>query len=191
LKHIDVEGLGKDTGERIKFLLDFTLFGPDDWKALQESVEGLGPKLPGLLDAIYEHLLSYDDTHRIFLGERGKVDAAYIQVRKEHLTEWVLKTVEGGDPARFARFIADVGRHHTGVAGEPGRVVPPRYMVALMSFVQTALTSTLFQVFAGKPEKIRRCSVAWNKMLMIQLEIFLKVMAPAWPAWDERPVVKA
>jgi hypothetical protein len=191
MKHIDVEALGKDMTVRINFLFDFMLFGDADWKALQESVEGLGPKLPGLLDAIYAHLLSFDDTQRIFLGERGKVDAAYIQTRKEHLTDWVLKTVEGGDPAAFARFIANVGRHHTGVAGEPGRVVPPRYMVALISFVQTALTATLFEVFAGDPAKIARCAIAWNKMLQIQLEIFLKVIAPHWPAWDEAASAKS
>jgi hypothetical protein len=181
---IDVPGLKADMGKRIEFLFDFTLFGPEDWKALQESLEGLGPRLPGLLDAIYEHLLSRDDTRRIFLGKRGEVDPAYLQVRKEHLTGWVLKTVEGGSAPEFARFVAGVGRHHTGKAGEADRVVPPRYMVALASFVQTALTAALFEAFAGQPEKIQRCVLAWNKMMMVQLEIFLKLVAPHWPEWD-------
>ena len=28
-------------------------------------------------------------------------------------------------------------------------------------------------------------SVAWNKMLVMQLEMFLKNVAPQWPHWDE------
>jgi hypothetical protein len=183
-KRIDVAAIAKDPGQRFAFLREFTGFGADDWAAIRDSVRVLGPRLPGLLDAIYDHLLSFDDTRRIFLGARGEVDPAYIAIRKEHLTDWVLKTVEGNEEG-FARWLSEIGRRHTGVAGEPNRVVPPRYMVGLTSFVQTALTATILDALADKPAEARRTAIAWNKMMMIQLEIFLKAMAPAWPHWDE------
>ena len=185
MKHIDVKAVSTDFEKRIEFLMDFVGFTDDDWAAISESVAVLGPHLPGILDALYDHLLSYDDTRRIFLGEGPDIDPNYIAVRKEHLTEWIMKTVEGGSLKQFANYIAGVGKRHTGVVGDPNRSVPPRYMVVLTSFVQTALVSTIIQNLPGEAEKATRLALAWNKMMMIQLEIFLKVLAPMWPEWDE------
>lgn len=185
MKTIEVAEVKNDVGKRLGFLMDFVGFGEDDWRALKDSVPYVGPKLPGLLDAIYDHLLSFDDTRRIFLGQRGEIDPAYMAKRKEHLTEWVLKTIEGGNKNVFAGFVANIGKHHTGVAGEPGRVVPPRYLVALTSFVQTALVATILEAAADKPKEAVRMALAWNKMMMLQLEIMLKMAAPHWPHWDE------
>src|SRR5687767_4376606 len=139
MKTIDTRGIATSAEKRLEFLESFVGFTDDDWKALADSVEVVGPKLPAILDALYEHLLSFDDTKRIFLGGRAEIDPTYIEIRKEHLTNWVLKTVGGGDKKSFANYIMATGRYHTGVEGDPGRTVPPRYMVALTSFVQTAL----------------------------------------------------
>ncbi len=187
-KPIDVSGLSRDPSTRMRFMMEFVGFQDADRQALLESVEVLGPVLPGLLDALYEHLLSYDDTRRIFLGPRGEVDPAYIEIRKEHLTQWLLRTAGvSGDPASLAGYVQEVGRRHTGVAGEPGRVVPPRYMVGLTAFVQSAIWNALFTALPDKPQDARRFGQAWSKMLMVQLELFLKMMVPQWPAWDESP----
>src|SRR5687768_11286828 len=83
MRHVDVKGLRETAEARLAFLEQFTLFSDDDWQALRESAEILGPKLPGILDALYDHLLSFDDTRRIFLGPRGEVDPDYIAIRKD------------------------------------------------------------------------------------------------------------
>ncbi|HLG13671.1 MAG TPA: protoglobin family protein [Blastocatellia bacterium] len=185
MKKIDVRGIQSEPEKRLSFLTDFVGFTEDDWKALGESVEVLGPRLPGILDALYDHLLNYDDTRKVFLGPRGEVDPNYIAIRKEHLTSWLLTTVGGSDRRALANYIMATGRRHTGVEGEPERVVPPRYMVALTSFVQTAILSNLFDLLPNEPDKLRRIGLAWNKMMLIQLEMFLKALVPYWPRWDE------
>lgn len=175
-----------DPSKRMRFMMEFVGFTDADQRALLDSVPVLGPVLPGLLDAIYNHLLGREDTKKIFLGPRGEVDPSYIALRKEHLTQWVLRTAGvSGDPASFPAYIQETGRRHTGVAGEPSRVVPPRYMVGLAAFVQTALWNALFDALPDKPREVQRFGQAWSKMLMVQLEMFLKVMAPQWPGWDE------
>jgi hypothetical protein len=186
MKHIDVAGISSDPEKRMAFLEEFIGFTTDDWAALGDSVAILGPRLPGLLDALYEHLLSFDDTRRIFLGQRGEVDPNYMAVRKEHLTQWVLHTVgaAANDKAAFARYLSQTGRRHTGVEGEAQRVVPPRYMVALISFIQSAIFQTLSAALPGEQDKVVRLGLAWNKMLVIQLEMFLKVLGPHFPQWD-------
>ena len=55
-------------------------------------------------------------------------------------------------------------------------MVPPRYMLALTSFVQTNIWSALFQALPQQPDEVRRMGLAWNKMLVIQLEMFLKAI---------------
>jgi hypothetical protein len=187
VKEIDVRSISTSPAKRLEFLEAFVGFTDDDWKALRDSVEVLGPKLPAVLDALYEHLLSFDDTKRIFIGKKGEVDPHYLAVRKEHLTDWVLKTVGSKDFGReeFAAYLVNVGRKHTGVEGESQRVVPPRYMVALTGFIQSALWSTLFAAIPERPNDVLRMGNAWSKMMVMQLEIFLKTLAPHWPKWDE------
>lgn len=185
MKHIDVEAIRSDPEARLEFLADFCLISGEDWAALDESLPYLAPRLPAMLDNLYNHLLEYDDTRRVFLGSRGDVEPAYIELRKEHMTEWIMRTISIGDRKSFAEYITRTGRRHTGVAGEAHRSVPPRYMVALISYIQTVVLSTLFDVLPDDLATLRRVALAWNKILLVQLEMFLKVLAPNWPQWDE------
>ena len=50
--------------------------------------------------------------------------------------------------------------------------IPSRFMVGTISFVQTALADVLRQELAD-PEEALRAATAWNKMLMVQLDILL------------------
>ena len=50
--------------------------------------------------------------------------------------------------------------------------VPSRYMVASMSFIQTAVAEILRKELDDQGLAMR-ASVAWNKMLMVQLDILL------------------
>jgi hypothetical protein len=187
MKRIDTDAISTRPEDRLRFLEDFVGFTDDDWTALRASTEVLVPRMPALVDALYEHVLAYDDTRRIFVGVGGTIDPLYVDVRKQHLVSWVRATVAAGPDTRyeFANYLNVIGRRHTGLAGDPRRVVPPRYMVALVSYVQTTLTTTFFEALADDPERALRFATAWNKMLMIQLEMFLKNIAPQWPQWDE------
>ena len=189
MKHIDVTGISKDPSIRLQFLTEFVGFTDDDWQAIRDSAAVLGPVLPGFLDALYEHLLSYDDTRKAFVQAGGDVDADYMAMRKEHLTQWVLRMVAGMDsgPQALASYLINIGKKHTTTDGDPGRAVAPRYMVALTGFIQSGMTSALFQLLPGEPDKALRMSLAWNKLLVIQLELFLSTLAPSWPNWDEKP----
>lgn len=185
MKHIDIDAIRNDPKARLEFLAEFCLMTDDDWVALDDSLPHLAPRLPELLDRLYDHLLDYDDTRRIFLGQRGEIDTSYMELRKEHMTEWVMRTISVGDRDQFVAYLVRTAQRHTGIASEPGRAVPPRYMVALISFIQTAILNALFDALPEEHAARRRLSLAWNKMLMIQLELFLKYVAPQWPQWDE------
>ena len=53
-------------------------------------------------------------------------------------------------------------------------------MVGLTSVVQSALSSTLSKALPNEPLRAARMSLAWNRLLMIQLELFLAVMVRGW-----------
>jgi hypothetical protein len=54
-----------------------------------------------------------------------------------------------------------------------------------MAYMQGLLAQTIHRALPGEPLQSRNLTIAWNKMLMIQLEFFLKASAPEWPQWDE------
>lgn len=186
-KRIDTDAISSQPEDRLRFLEEFVGFTAGDWAAIRSSTEVLVPRLPALLDALYEHLLSFDDTRRIFADPGGRVDPLYLAVRKQHLVGWVRATVSAGPDTRreFANYLNVIGRRHTGAAGDPGRAVPPRYLVGLVSVVQTTISEALFEALPDDPARALGYSLAWGKMLMIQLEMFLKNVAPQWPHWDE------
>jgi hypothetical protein len=188
VKTINVRDVVARPEARVHFLEDFIGFGEVDRGAIRQSLLVLGPRLPAILDALYDHLLGYDETKRLFLGTDGPVDPAYIAQRKEHLTEWLLTVAASDEPNAFSNYIVKIARQHTRLSGDEKREVPPRYIVALTAFLQANFTTAIFEAIPDSPAEALRTSLAWSKLLMIQLELFLKVVAPFWPEWDEASV---
>lgn len=185
MKTIDVAAMKADPAARLAVLEELVGFGPDDRAALRDSVAVLGPALPGLLDAVYDHLLAYDDTRKFFVGTTGTVDERYLAIRKEHLTSWLLGvTVDRGEDSDFARWLQGIAKHHAGT-GHGSRRVPPRWIVALTGWLQSAVSTALFDAQIAESADLRRYVLAWNKLLVVQLETFLHVVVPSFPAWDE------
>src|SRR5438309_65529 len=106
MKSIDVRKITNDPVERVRFLEDFVGFTSQDRAALSESLAVINSALPKILDEIYTHLLSYDDTRRIFLGGRDEIDPAYMALRKEHLTLWLLMVISSDGPRPFATYVS-------------------------------------------------------------------------------------
>lgn len=187
MKHVDVDSIVRSPFARLNFLSEFIGFGDEDWELLRDSVRYIAPQLPSLLDGLYAHLLEYDDTRAIFIGERGEVDPKYMSIRKEHLTEWFLMTAGAYEEQRkFADYLVSIGQVHTGRQGDPKRSVPPRYLVAMMAYIQAWLSEAMFKALPMEHGQAQRMTAAWNKMLMIQLEFFLRAAVNEWPRWDER-----
>jgi hypothetical protein len=54
----------------------------------------------------------------------------------------------------------------------PGGKIPPQFMVAAMSLTQTALAG-IFRDELGDAERALAASVAWNKLLLLNLNALL------------------
>lgn len=138
--------------------LDISGITAEDAALVQSSAEYLGPLLPGLLDALYEHLLSLPETARFFEGQ----DIAH---RKEALVAWAGRSIEGPHDEKFWKYLSQVGRIHASYG------IPAYQVVHLMAWVQGNITAALLA--SDRPEKGRE-AVAWTRLLTAQLDPMLE-----------------
>jgi len=61
---VDEPRLETDTAYRFGYLCEFIGFGADDIDAIHAAAAFLGPRVPGLVDAVYDKLFAYDATKR-------------------------------------------------------------------------------------------------------------------------------
>jgi hypothetical protein len=131
--------------------------------------------------SLYEHFLRFPATARFFLGDDGTPDLPRLERRKHSLGRWLRLTAEAAASHEFSYYVLAVGLSHSHRAQGPGGVVPPHFMVATMSLAQTTLAD-LFRSRLGNDAEALAASVAWNKLLLVQLNVLLLGYLPARPA---------
>ena len=129
-------------------------FTAEDEELVRGSADHLGPLLEGLLDELYEHLLSLPETAKFFEGQD-------IGHRKKALVVWAERTIEGPHDEKFWKYISQIGRVHLKYG------IPAYQVVHLMAWLQGEITSALLA--SGRPERERE-AIAWNKLLTAQLD---------------------
>jgi Protoglobin len=130
--------------------------------------------------ALYEHFLKFPWSARFFLTEEGTPDAARIERRKHSLGRWLRDTAEAALTRDFDYYLLAVGLSHSHRPRGPGGVVPAHLMVGAMSLAQTALAG-LFRAELPDAHEALAASVAWNKLLLLQLNVLLLGYLPVAP----------
>lgn len=132
-------------------------FGPAEAGYVRQSAGYLGPAVPDVLDALYDHLLSLPET-------RGFFETQDIQHRKQSLVSWLTRTIEGPHDAGYWDYLTRIGRVHRDYG------VPSYQVVHLIGWVQGTIASALLA--SDRPEKAAEAS-AWTKLLTAQLDPML------------------
>lgn len=145
--------------ERADGMRGFGISGFDagDMEHIARSAEYLGPAVPAVLDALYDHLLSLPETREFFASQD-------IQHRKQSLVSWLTRTIEGPHDEQYWSYLARVGRVHRDYG------VPAYQLVHLMGWVQGTIASALLG--SERPAKEAEV-VAWTKLLTAQLDPML------------------
>lgn len=113
-----------------------------------------------------------------FTQPDGRPDRAHLAARAESLAGWLRMAIEAPLDEPLAAYLAGIGPAHTRRGGSPAAPVRGRYLVVTMSFVQTALIGLLDPAIADRGELLRTIA-AWNKLLMIHLDLFLAMYGSA------------
>ena len=113
-------------------------------------------------------------SRKFFLSETGEVNEERLARRKHSLTRWLRGSIEFQIDDDFPIRLLATGVVHSHPPTHRAHMgsIPSRFMVGTISFVQTALADVLRQELAD-PEEALRAATAWNKMLMVQLDILL------------------
>lgn len=183
LKQIDEARLESDLGYRFGYLAEFMGFGEDDVAAIHASAPALAPRVPSLVDAVYDRLDDYDATWRHFVprqfGYEGPLAASVetltqddevIRFRKQHLGRYLAALVTRPYDGKMVSYLDMVGKIHTPKAGSKELDVPLVQMNALMGFVADALTATILGLGLDREQEVRTLR-AFNKLLWLQNDL--------------------
>ncbi len=172
---------GTDMPRFIRELSEFAGLGETDIAVIRRTAPLVLEHEVAFTAAVYEHFLKFPATARFFAGEDGVPDLARLERRKHSLGRWLRLTAEAAASHEFSYYLLAVGLSHSHRVQGPGGVVPAHFMVATMSLVQTTLAQ-LFQARLADAGEALAASIAWNKLLLVQLNVLLLGYLPARPS---------
>jgi len=168
-----------DLGGFVRDLARFVQLDERDAEAVRRTAPLVLKHEESLTAAVYEHFLSWPPSARFFLRSDGSPDADRLARRKHSLGRWLRETAEASLEPNRLYGILTVGLAHSDRAHGPGGAVPPELVVGAMSLTQSALA----RVFADEMHDSREAleaTVAWNKLLLIHLNVLLLGYFTPW-----------
>ena len=164
----------------VRELMDFVGFDERDAATVRASAPVVLEREAEFTTVLYEHFLKFPESARFFLGPDGAPDTARLERRKHSLGRWLRETAQAAVTHESSYYLLAVGLSHSHRATGPGGVVPVHLMVNAMSLAQTALAQ-LFAATLGDAARALEASVAWNKLLLVHLNVLLLGYLPPTP----------
>jgi len=157
---------------QVEELMAFVELGAAELEAIQRSAPVVLRHEGELTAAVYEHFLRFPASARFFVDDAGAPETERIERRKVSLGRWLRETATAAmDPQHVYALLTISLSHSHRTWGRGGRV-PPELMVGSMSLLQTALARILHAELASPAEALE-ASIAWNKLLLVQLHVLL------------------
>ena len=161
-----------DWPARMKEVAGFVGLGQDELEIIQSTRDLVLARGEALTAEVYDHFLKFPETRRFFLEENGEIDEAKLDRRKHSLLRWLTGSIDFKIDEDYPIRLLATGIVHSHPPSHRAHLgsIPSRFMVGSISFIQTALAQ-IFQQDIDDPHEAQRASVAWNKLLMVQLDI--------------------
>ncbi len=159
---------------RLQEMATFVGLTEEDRHLIQASAPIIMENAQALTDAVYDHFLKFPQARKFFVTESGEVDEERLARRKHTLIRWLRDTAACSLGEDFAVHLLAMGISHGYPPTHRAHLgpVPSRYMIGTMSFAQTAIADLLRRKMADTDLALRT-SIAWNKMLMVELDVLL------------------
>jgi hypothetical protein len=163
---------GADMPGFVQEVIDFVGFTEADIDLIRRSAPSLLRHERAITDALYEHFLKFPAAARFFLLLDGTPDQPRLERRKHSLGRWLRETAEAAMTHDFLYYLLAVGLSHSHRSFGPGGTIPPHLMVGAISLAQSAFARIFQEELSGLPEAFE-ASIAWNKLLLIHLNVLL------------------
>ena len=163
-----------DWPARMREVAEFVGLGSAELGVVQATAPVVLKHGEALTAAVYDHFLKFPDSRKFFLAEDGEVDEPNLERRKHSLLRWLRGSIDFKLDQDYPIRVLATGIVHSHPPSHRAHLgsIPSRYMVATISFIQTALNEVFHQEIED-PEEANQASVAWSKLLMVQLDILL------------------
>jgi hypothetical protein len=152
--------------------MDFVGLTDADMALVRRSAPALLKHEGAITEALYEHFLQFPAAARFFLLPDGRPDQPRLERRKHSLGRWLRDTAEAAMTHDFVYALLAIGLSHSHRSFGPGGKVPPHLMVGAMSLAQSAFARILREEL-GDLEEAFEASLAWNKLLLLHLNVLL------------------
>ncbi len=181
-----------DWPARMRQMADFMGITDDDLALVRASGPILLARADELTSAVYDHFLQFPAAARFFLTPDGEIDRTRLDRRKHSLARWLRHSIDFQLDEQFPVFLLAMGVVHSNPSLERGYLgsVPARFMIGTMSFAQTAIAAALAEDMRD-PVQAMRTSTAWNKVLMLQLDVLLAGYVTETPTPPTPPPVSS
>ena len=159
---------------RMKQLAAFVGLDQSELDLIKLTSDAVLKNADDLTAAVYDNFLKFPETRRFFLESDGEIDEVRLTRRKHSLARWLRGSIDFKIDNDYPIRVLATGIVHSHPPTHRAHLgsIPSRFMVASMSFIQTALADVLRDELEDQ-DLAMRASIAWNKMLMLQLDILL------------------
>jgi hypothetical protein len=163
-----------DWPARMAEVAKFVGLGPAELEVLRATAPAVLKHADELTAGVYDHFLKFPESRKFFLTETGEVNEEKLSRRKHSLTRWLRGSIEFqiDDDFPIRLLATGIVHSHPPVHRAHMGSIPSRFIVGTISFVQTAVADVLIQEMED-PREAMKASIAWSKMLMVQLDILL------------------
>jgi Protoglobin len=166
---------GTDMPRFIRDMMEFVGMSEADVAAIRRSAPNVLSHERELTTALYDHFIKFPRSAQFFLKPDGEVDQARLERRKHSLGRWLRETAEAAITHEFSYYLLSAALAHGHRAQPPGSI-PQHLMVGAMSLTQSALAGIFAQELGAA--EAAAASVAWNKLLLVQLSVFMLAYVP-------------
>lgn len=159
---------------RFEEMIRFVGLTQEDRRLIQDSGPLIMKDARRLNDFIYDHLLAYPETRKFFVTDKDEPDEKRIEDNKRTMLSWLRASSAAPTNDGFVRYLAAISQMHVNIPIHRPQLSPvaPRYTIGIIAYYQTAIAD-LLQQHMSDAALAARTSIAWNKWLMVMLELLL------------------
>ena len=149
-------------------------FGEEELSLIRETSSVVLEHADSLTASVYDNFLKYPESRKFFLNADGEVDDVRLDRRKHSLARWLRGSIDFKIDEDYPIRVLATGIVHSHPPVHRAHMgsIPSRFMIGTISFTQTALAELLHREMEDTG-LAARASAAWNKLMMLQLDILL------------------
>ena len=159
---------------RMQELADFVGLDQEGLELIRDTREVVLAHGEELTAAVYDNFLNFPESRRFFTDAGGAVNQERLTRRKHSLMRWLRGSVDFQLDQDYPIRVLAMGIVHSHPPLHRAHLgsVPARFMVGTIGYIQAAVTDLLRRELPDGDVALR-AAAAWNRMLMLQLDLML------------------